>query len=255
MRDENKNRSPKKLTLVIAIAVILVVAAAGLMLWRKQPAPPVPKEISETVRKPIQPQPVIDYDKLEEDADFKTLMQKRKAKYGIEKGVDIIVKSDESFKVGNQTVPMQEIVDKIRLKEGEIVEKDIRPDGSTEKEPVEEFGIYIVQPGDNIWNIHFKFLRDYFAHRSIALSPVADEPVKKGFSSGVGKILKFSENRIYTYNLKEQKIEVDLNLIIPLNKIVIYNMDRVFERLDQINYENVDRIEFDGDNLWIPAEQ
>ena len=84
---------------------------------------------------------------------------------------------------------------------------------------------------------------------------MADEPVKKGFSSGVGKILKFSENKIYTYNLKEKKIDVDLNLIIPLNKIVIYNMQRVFERLDQINYENVDRIEFDGENLWIPAEQ
>ncbi|MBW1840579.1 MAG: hypothetical protein JRI75_02135 [Deltaproteobacteria bacterium] len=255
MSGENENRSSKKLTLIIAIAIVLTMAAAGLMLWQKQPAPPVSKEISEAVRKPIKPQPVIDYNKLEEDDDLKELMQKRKAKYGIEKGVDIIVKSDESLKVGDQTVPMQEIVDKIRLKEGEIVENDIRPDGSDAKAHIEDFGIYVVQPGDNIWNIHFKFLRDYFAHRGISLSPAADEPVKKGFSSGVGKILKFSENKIYTYNLKEQKIDVDLNLIIPLNKIVIYNMAQVFERLDQINYDNVDRIEFDGESLWIPAEQ
>ncbi len=44
------------------------------------------------------------------------MTKKRKAKYGLKKGVDIIVRSDESFKIGELTVSMQEIQDKIRLK-------------------------------------------------------------------------------------------------------------------------------------------
>jgi hypothetical protein len=255
MPEKSDRRSSQKLGLIIAVVIVLAAAVVGFILKQKQSAAPAPKNVTEQVRMPVKPQPVIDYDKLDKDEDFKELMEKRKAKYGIEKGVDIIVKSDESLKIGEQTVSMQEIVDKIRLKEGEIVEKDIHPDGTGQKQKIEEFGIYVVQSGDNIWNIHFKFLKDYYQHRGISLSPAADEPIRKGFSSGVGKILKFSENKIYTYNLVERKIDVDLDLLVPLSKIVIYNMDKVFARLDQINYTQVDRIEFDGESLWIPAEQ
>ncbi len=70
----------------------------------------------------------------------------------------------------------------------------------------------------------------------------------------MGKLLKFSENVVHIYNLKKQELDSDLNLIHPLSKLVIYNMDRIFALLDQIDYDNVDHIEFDGEMLWIPSE-
>ena len=90
----------------------------------------------------------------------------------------------------------------------------------------------MVRAGDNIWNIHFRFLRAYFNLRNIGLAPMSDEPDAHGFSSGVGKILKFSENMVYIYNLREKKLDVDLNMLQPLSKIVIFNMGEVFALLD-----------------------
>ncbi|MGD2151061.1 MAG: hypothetical protein PVJ20_12735 [Desulfobacterales bacterium] len=198
---------------------------------------------------------VIDYNNIEKDEELIALMKKRKAEYGVEKGVDIITKSDESFKIGDSTVSMQEILDKIRIKSGDIVERDIKSKKMDSLKDSEAFGIYVVQPRDNIWNIHFNFLKDYFAHKGISLSPLADEPEKGGQSSGVGKLLKFSEKTVNIYNIKERKIDVDLNLIYPLSKVVIYNMDQIFELLDLIDYEHVNRIQFDGETLWIPPNQ
>jgi hypothetical protein len=116
------------------------------------------------------------------------------------------------------------------------------------------YGIYIVRPGNNIWNIHFQFLRDYFIHKGVSLSPAADEPGLGGQSSGVGRLLKFSENMVHIYNLREKKIDPDLNLIHPLSKIVVFNLARVFAMLESINFNEVDRIRFDGETLWLPAK-
>jgi len=164
----------------------------------------------------------------------------------------MITKSDESFKIGDSTVSMQEILDKIRINRGDIVEKDLKSNKMDSMKNSESFGIHVVQPGDNIWNIHFNFLKDYFAHKGISLSPLADESARGGQSSGVGKLLKFSESTVNIYNIKEREIDVELNLIYPLSKVVIYNMDQIFALLDLIDYEHVNRIQFDGDTLWIP---
>jgi len=43
-------------------------------------------------------------------------------------------------------------------------------------------------------------------------------------------------------------------LIHPLSKIVIFNLARVFAMLDSINFEEVDRIRFDGETLWLPTK-
>ncbi len=116
------------------------------------------------------------------------------------------------------------------------------------------YGIYVVRPEDNIWNIHFQFLRDYFAHKGVNISPAADEPSFSGQSSGVGRLLKFSETMVHIYNLREKKIDPDLNLIHPLSKIVIFNLARVFAMLESINFDEVDRIRFDGETLWLPTK-
>ncbi|MBC8200055.1 MAG: hypothetical protein ISS67_01590 [Desulfobacterales bacterium] len=236
------------LKIILICAVAAVTTATGLWLWQKQNKAHLPGQIAEKAYMPVKPQPVINYNKLQD------ITKKRKAKYGLKKGVDIIVRSDESFKVGELTVSMQEIRDKIRLKSGDIIEKDIKP-GKITDDAIDEFGIYVVRPGDSLWAIHFKFLKDYFDQKNIAISPLADEPDRFGYSSGVGKLLKFSEKTVCIYNLKEKKLDVDINLIFPLSKIVVYNMSRIFALLDHIDYQYVNKIQFDGETIWIPAER
>lgn len=203
----------------------------------------------------IPPEKIIDYGKLKEKSDkaLSELMKERKAPYGIDKSIDMIVKSDESIKVGDKTVRMKKILDEIQLKQGEILETDLETGAALEK--IREYGIHVVQPSDNIWDIHFRLLKDYYEHKAIQLSPLADEPDHFGRSSGVGKILKFSEHMVYIYNLKDGKLETELDLIYPLTKVVIYNMAYIYALLDRIDYKDVNRIEFDGETLWLPAEQ
>jgi hypothetical protein len=247
-------KTANKVIGIIIIFVVLVGAYTGFKFLSKRELKPDTQKGPEKIQIPSTAEPVIDYNRIEEDKELKALMQQRKAQYGIEKGVDIIAKSDESFKVGDSTVSMQEILDKIRLKSGDIVEKDLESRDVAKKEKIASFGIHVVQPGENIWNIHFTFLKDYFDHKGVQLSPLSDEPIKGGRSSGVGKILKFSEHTVYIYNIKERKLDVDLNLIFPLTKVVVYNMDQIFAFLDLIDYEHVNRIQFDGETLWMPAK-
>ncbi|MFP4030874.1 MAG: PCRF domain-containing protein [Desulfococcaceae bacterium] len=120
-------------------------------------------------------------------------------------------------------------------------------------EPSPLFGIYVVRPGDNIWNIHFRFLREYFGRRDVRLAPVADEPDERGISSGVGKILKFSETMVHIYNLRERRLDTNLNLIHPDSKVVVFNLSEAFDLLGRIDEENIRELRFDGETLWIPA--
>lgn len=310
---------------------------------------------------PSPPPAIIDFDKNENDAALQARMEQRKKAYGVAKGIDMVVKPDETIKVGDVIVPMREIEEQIRLRRGEIIEADIPrqngdmltpPQGSRLAEqirqheqqlaalekrrqmseqsesdaqeheieselkelrqtlqmaetyrrvaadiqkkldtgadtngeqnakaqvdalqarknklekalqdrmnaadasetPTDEYGLYLVRPGDNIWNIHFRFLSGYFQKKGVALSPMADEPIGGGVSSGVGKLLKFSENRVYLYNLENRQLDLNLNQLTPYKKIVIYNMRRVFDLLDRIDYQQVDRIHFDGEAIWI----
>lgn len=217
------------------------------------------------------PPRVIDYGKLKNDSATQALMQQRKNDIGVYEGIDIVAKPDETIKIGAAAVSMQRILDQIRLKEGEIVEKDLTPPqtppetrmrgnetfrdigAKTPAAADEVYGIHIVRPGDNIWNIHFTFLKSYFDHRGIRLSPISDEPDAHGTSSGVGRLLKFSERMVYIYNLRVHRIENNLDLIHPLSKIVIFRMKQVFTLLDQIDFARINRIQFDGETLWLPA--
>jgi len=251
---KKSDKRPHRLRGIIVLCGVIFIVAAGLMVLLKKKSDSDKKIPPEKVQIQTQTETVIDVNTLQEDQDLKTLMEQRKARYGVDKGVHIITESNESFKVGDITVSMKEILDEIRLKSGDILEKDLQSKGTDEKNKPESFGIYIVQPGDNIWNIHFNFMKEYFAHKGVPLSSLADEPVERGRSSGVAKLLKFSENTVNIYNLKEHKLDVDLNLIFPLTKLVVYNMDQIFALLDLIDYEHVNNIQFDGETLWISAK-
>jgi hypothetical protein len=252
------------IALLLGIIFIAAVIFAALTLWqRKQPpiapAPPVMETMP--VAKPEQPVVAFDVTGTGEISGDST--EKRKSELGLDEAVDLIVRPDETLKIGGTTVPMQEILDRIRLQKGDIVEKSIRDGGepSTPKDHLsspkqgDAYGIYVVRPSDNIWNVHFRFLRDFFQHRGIRLSAASDEPDRHGSSSGVGKILKFSESMVTIYNLREKKLDTDLNLIHPLTKIVIFDMSQIFSLLIQIDYDHVNHIQYDGKTLWIPAKQ
>ncbi len=261
----SSHAKPSKIGKHIFLAGCCIVLM-GIVLWlflRQAEEPtklpegaPSPGSIKSSIKTiPIPSEKIIDYDKLSKKTDkaLTALMEERKAPYGVERSIDMIVKADESIKVGKETVRMQKLLDEVRLKQGEILETDLSDEIKSKEQ--DAFGIRVVQPGENIWDIHFNLLKDYYDHKGIDLSPSADEPDHLGYSTGVGKILKFSENLVYIYNLRERRLETNLNLISPLSKIVVYNMRRVFSLLDRIDYKNVNRIEFDGETLWLPAVQ
>ena len=195
-------------------------------------------------------QPIIDFKTLPEDPALQELMKQRHDQYGLEHGLDLIVEENETFRIGDTTVSMAEIARMMALREGRIVETGLGGEGA--KTP-HFYGIHVVRPGENIWNIHFQLLQAYFARKGVTLSPLADEPKADGSSSGVARVLKFSEHMVHIYNLTEHRMDTDLKSIQPLSKIVIYNMDQVFALLDRIDYHRVDHIRFDGETLWIPS--
>ena len=243
-----KPREHSRTVFGVVVAVLLVLAGiGGYWKWRQTSTPPPPPVTEPAKSVPVKNQPVIDYGQLSKDKDLDGLMEERKSSYGVDKGLDMIVKSDEQLRIGDETVDMQDIQREIQAREGGITQQDI---GSATMS--NEYGIYVVQAGDNIWNIHFKLLEEYFSSKNVTLEPMADEPDERGVSSGIGKLLKFSENMVYIYNIKEKTLTTDLNIIQPLTKIVVYNMNRVFALLDRIDYERVNTIRFDGKNIWIP---
>ena len=214
---------------------------------------------ADVVEKQIQAVRVIDYNALSDknaETPVDKMMKKRLKALGIKDSLDMVVRSDESFIVGGRKVSMTDILEKVFVKNKQIFETRILESEETVPENVKEYGIYVVQPGDNIWNIHFNILKEYYyMSREIAVAPDADEPLNRGRSSGVGKILKFSETMVIIYNLIDEQVVDDIDLLEPLSKIVIYNIGQVFALLKQVNYESVDQIHFDGRTIWIPGPE
>jgi len=199
--------------------------------------------------------PDIDYKNLKKNEALKQLMVSRKDELGLKKSLDMIVNSDESFKIGDVQIPLRDILEKASFKEGKVFEEKIEDSGAVQPEKIKKFGIYVVQSGDNIWNIHFNILKEFYEHQGIKLSHKSDEPFDSGMSSGVGKILKFSETMVIIYNFVDQKIDSNIALLEPLSKIIVYNMDEIFSLLQEVNYKNMNRIQFDGKTIWVPTKK
>lgn len=234
---------------------------------------PLASEKSETpVIEQPKPTPVIDYQKIKDDShhDLKELVQKRKKDFGLDKSVDMVAKRGEYIRVGEEAVPLSQILAEIDTKKEnserthqekkatdqpsepgmEAGPPAMPPTDSPTKEPVSYYGIYVVRQGDNLWNIHFALLREFFGSRGKVIPPVADEPLGNR-SSGVGRILKYAEKMVYIFNLRTKMLSKDLDLLQPQEKIVIFNLTNLNKILAPLTAEQIDTIRFDGQNLLI----
>ncbi|NWH05576.1 hypothetical protein [Desulfobacter latus] len=270
MRTYRQKRHPR----MPIIALAVVIATVLVVIWIVMDRPPddnrrtekqkmqvtqdksgVPKtdSLPGVVVKQISKPTVIDYNKLAKEGTLKDLMASRKKDLGVKNSVDIVVKPNESFTVGGNTVSMEKVLEQAFAGKGKVFEKELDQSGAQKPVGGTSYGVYVVQPRDNIWNIHFRILKEYYIHKGVRLEENADEPAISGMSSGVGKILKFSETMVIIYNLKEKEVTEDINTIDPLSKVVIYNMDEIIALLEQIDLNHVDKLRFDGSNIWIPV--
>jgi hypothetical protein len=254
---EKKPKSGRRFSGVATGGVFLAVLLAALWFWTVKDKdlfkPQTQVERPAPERFPIHQPPAIDYGQIDKNAELQALMKSRKNEYGVDSGVDMIAKSGESIKVGDAVVPMKEILGKIHLNQRKIIKADQA--ASLDQHSADAYGIYVVKPGDSIWKIHFNLLRGYFLQKGIKISYFSDEPKRNGKSSGVARILKYSEKMVYIYNVKERKLETDLNLIQPLSKIAVFNIGQTLDLFRQIDYRHLDSVRFDGKNLSIPAGQ
>ena len=71
MTEKKDEMSNKKWGILAIIAIIVAAVVGGLLFWQKKEPPPIAKKPPEKVHVPVTPKPVIDYDKLEKDEEFK----------------------------------------------------------------------------------------------------------------------------------------------------------------------------------------
>ncbi|MGM0417534.1 MAG: hypothetical protein ACQEQS_02315 [Thermodesulfobacteriota bacterium] len=178
----------------------------------------------------------------------KKLMKDRKKDYGVDKSIDMVVKSDEKVKINNKIIDIEEFEEQKMISAGGFVSSDLRNKAPGD---IRDYGLYVVKKGDNLWDIHFRLLRELFGKEGIRLSQKADKPLDGGYSSGVGKILKFSEKMVSIYSLETDRISSNIHMIEPRGKVVIYKMNEIKSLLKDLDEQNINNVTFDGENLWI----
>lgn len=215
------------------------------------PQPPVP---AGQQKKTPKPPPLIEGGVVQVDPQGKTPEEqaaeqaKRKAPYGLDKSLDAVVRSDESIKIGDTVVAVGDLERKLVVgQRGEILDK---PLGETKR--VSAWGVHVVRPGENLWDIHYRLLREYMMSRGVTLPTGADRPDPQGYSSGVGKILKFAEHMVGVYNVKTDKMSADLNLLEAGHKVVVFNLSEIFIELAKIDPYDLSGVMYDGRVLLFP---
>jgi len=246
---------------LLALAIYLVVnfwgqdtppvAPIGKTSDKAAPAPPPPA--SQATQAPAPPPPteggVVRVDPQGQTSQEQSAEQaKRKEPYGLDRSLDAVVRSDESIKVGDTVVAVGDLERKLVVgQRGEILEKALG-----EKKRVSAWGVHVVRPGENLWDIHYRLLREYMKSRGVEIPSDADRPDPQGYSSGVGKILKFAEHMVGVYNLKTGHMSSDLNLLEAGHKVVVFNLSEIFAELAKINPHDLSGVMYDGRVLLFP---
>jgi hypothetical protein len=185
-----------KTKIIVLSAVVSVIAILSFIALNKIPDKTPENTIQPEAKKEIKVsnKAMISVKNLKD----KALMEKRKQEYGVEKGLDMVLKSDEKTKINGQVIDIKSIEEKDMILRGELVSSDLKINETIKPK---DYGLYVVKKGDNLWDVHFRLLRELFAKKGVSLSESADQPLKGGYSSGVGKILKFSEETVSIYSL------------------------------------------------------
>ncbi len=173
----------------------------------------------------------------------------RKRPFGLEKSVDAVVRSDEAVQIGNKRITIDELERKLVVEQrGELRDKPLKAGDKV----VTAWGVYMVRPGDNLWDIHYHLLREYLANRGVNLPPKADQPTPQGKSSGVGKVLKFAEHMVGVYNLRTGHMSKNLDMLEPGQKAVVFNLSEIFAQLAKVDPKELNGIMYDGRVLFFP---
>ena len=178
----------------------------------------------------------------------KDVQAERKRPYGLEQSLDAVVRSDEVIQVGDKVIPVTELQRKLVVQQrGKMLEQPL------DKPPkISVWGVHVVRPGESLWSIHFRLLREYMAARGVDLGAKADQPTVEGYSSGVGKVLKFAEHMVGVYNTQTRDMSRNLNLLEPGRKVVVYNLTEIFAQLAKINPRDLSGVMYDGRVLFFP---
>jgi hypothetical protein len=176
--------------------------------------------------------------------------EERKADFGLHKSLDIIVRSDESIVINDTEIPVAELERQLDLYRGEISEQHI----SSSQDQISAWGVHWVRAGDNLWLIHLNLLREYMAGRGVKMAWGADQPLPGGYSSEVGKMLKFAEHMVGVFNLRTGQMSHDLNWLEPGEKIVVFNLSEIFSQLRNVDLSDLSGLIYDGRVLIFPQK-
>ncbi len=192
----------------------------------------------------------------------------RKEAFGLKSSVDHVVQSREAFTAHGRQWTIEEIQRRLAGRapegaqetgEGEFIGGFVRKPApwksfeGGQKRAAVYYGVRSVRPGESLWGIHYGVVREYLARRGIELPPRADQPRPDGRSTGVGRILKFLEGVVFVYNIRENRLVEDLNLLYPNDLIVFFKISQVFEALDQVRPEDLNAVRYVGPTLLLKA--
>ena len=198
---------------------------------------------------------VIDVEMLKrgESSKLAQLMRDRRKRWGLDTSVDVIATGDEKVKIDQFEISLEEIQKHLKILDGIILIEDLDEKGKTQplRKTLQYYGVRVVRPHDNLWNIHFGVLKEYLNSRGLDVSPEADEPLHGGKSSGVGRVLKFAENMVMVYNMRTKMSPTRLDKLQPGTDIIIFNMTPIFTLLGGVNFSELDRIRFNGKMLYL----
>lgn len=257
-------KRPSRLPWIILLVILAFACIPLYFMWKagtvgeqtlqmQKPAATTEASVAKTSVPPPPPPskdgPVIDVQKAEQQPSGGEQAQRRE-QFGLDKSVDVVVRSDETLKVGGKEITVKEMERKLAVQSrGEMIER--KAGGPDE---ISAWGFHLVRSDENLWNIHFHLLREYLAARGLKIAPNADEPTEMGYSSGVGRTLKFAEHMVGVYNIQTGHMSKDLNTLDPGQKLVVFNLSELFGQLAKIDPAELAKVRFDGRTLFFPVD-
>lgn len=206
-----------------------------------------------------------------------TQKQRREA-FQLYKSVDHILLKNEPFEVDGKKLTIAGIMKRLEGKTAHPVvsprleEYNLTANGGGAPAEVRKqipqtpvyYGVRIVRPGENLWNIDYAIIREYFARRHVILPMIADEPAPDGYSSGVGRLLLFLQGVVYIYNVQKDCLVTNPNLIHPSAIVVFFKISDLFAALNKLQpqdlpmlhyVKNTLRLEGSGENKELLSQQ